>query len=592
MKRLSGFLVFLLIITGILAGCGSAASSGGTSSPAKPTESAGSSAVSPGQDASSVNPPAEPTPADASSKESTPAVTADEPGELVILYTNDVQCGIDENIGYAGLAAYRKELEAAGKTVLLVDCGDSFQGDTIGTLTQGEALVDIMNEVRYDFATLGNHEFDYSVPRMLELTEKANFPYVCCNFMDLRTDKHVYEPYIIKEAAGRKIAFIGAVTPRTLTYASPAYFQNDKGEQIYGFCWSDDGKALYTAVQEAVDSARAEGADLCILLAHLGVDPASSPFMAPEVVANTTGIDIVLDGHTRVVIESEQMKNRDGKNVLYSQTGTKLANIGELTIAADGTASTRLISSYEKKDPETGAFIAKLQEEADKILGEKLGETAYDLVAIDEKGSRIVRYAETNLGDLSADSIRYVTGAEIGFDHGGNVRVNIPAGEITKKDIYDVHPFVKGLVTIKVSGQVIADALEYGASKEPEEWGGFIQVSGVSYTVDVRIPSGAVRDENGMLKEIVGERRVRDILVNGEPLDPERVYTVGGPRTMLVENGDGHTEFANAAEVTPVSFTDAEALEKYICEELGGSIPDTYANPGGNGRITLVGKEE
>ena len=258
--------------------------------------------------------------------------------DLVILFTSDIHCGIDQGWGFAGLYAVKESL-SADNHVLLVDDGDAIQGEPIGTMTTGEGIIDIMNAVGYDIAIPGNHEFDYGMDRFLELTQKANFPYLSCNFN--KEGELIFKPYIIKEFDGVKIAFVGVTTPMTLRSSTPRYFMNDQGEFIYGFLQDETGEALYTAVQKSVDDARAEGANYVVVMAHLGNEAECSPWMYSDVIANTTGIDAWLDGHSHDT-EQAVVKNKEGADVVRSACGTKLANIGALTIAKDGTISSQL----------------------------------------------------------------------------------------------------------------------------------------------------------------------------------------------------------------------------------------------------------
>ena len=404
--------------------------------------------------------------------------------DIVILYTNDVHCGVDDNLGYTGLATVKNALEAQGKHVVLVDNGDAVQGDTIGTLSNGEYIIDIMNEVGYDVATPGNHEFDYGMDQFLALTEQANFPYVSANFVD-NDGNTVLDPYVIKDVAGVKIAFVGISTPKTITTSTPKYFQDDNGNYIYAFQQDETGEKLYAAVQSAVDAARAEGAQFVIALAHLGIEEDCSPWTSSEVIVNTTGIDAVLDGHSHSMIQGEKVKNKDGAEVLLSSTETKLAYIGCLTIKDDGSMSTTLISDNGMKE-----FIGGIQEEFEELVNTVVASTDVDLIIKDPaSGERIVRVSETNLGDLCADAYRAMSGADVAIVNGGGVRADIPAGDITYGQIIAVHPFGNEMCVVECTGQEILDALELGCSKLPAESGGFLQVSGMTYTVDLNVES-------------------------------------------------------------------------------------------------------
>ena len=514
--------------------------------------------------------------------------------DVVVLYTNDVHCGIDENIGYAGLAAYKKAFAKAGYDVLLVDNGDAIQGGPVGTLSKGEYIIDIMNEVGYDVATIGNHEFDYGMDQFMALREKANFPYVSANFTDLE-GKTILDPFVIKEAGGRKIAFVGASTPETFTKSTPTFFQNEKGEYIYDFCEGEDGKRLYAAVQKAVDDAREAGAEYVIVLAHLGTDGSSVPYTSSDLIVNTNGIDAVLDGHSHSTIEQEVVKNKDREEVLLSSTGTKLAAVGALTIAADGTLSTRLHTESIFQDDETTAFVEGIKAQYGETLAKVVASSQVDLIvddltAVDSEGKpiRIIRSQETNLGDLCSDAYRLVSGADIGVVNGGGIRAAIPAGDITFEQIISVHPFGNALCVVEATGQQILDALEKSVSKLPDENGGFLHVSGLTFTVDMSVPSTVVVDDKGNFVEVSGERRVKDVKVGGEDIDPAKTYTMASHNYMLKSGGDGFNMFINDKLLQDEVMLDNQVLITYITENLGGVIGEEYAEPYGQGRITII----
>ena len=503
--------------------------------------------------------------------------------DIVILYTNDVHCGVDDNLGYAGLATVKNALEAQGKHVVLVDNGDAVQGDTIGTLSNGEYIIDIMNEIGYDVATPGNHEFDYGMDQFFALTEQANFPYVSANFVD-NDGNTVLDPYVIKDVAGVKIAFVGISTPKTITTSTPKYFQDDNGNYIYAFQQDETGEKLYAAVQAAVDAARAEGAQFVIALAHLGIEEDCSPWTSSEVIVNTTGIDAVLDGHSHSLIQGEKVKNKDGAEVLLSSTETKLAYIGCLTIKDDGSMSTTLISDNGMKD-----FIGGIQEEFEELVNTVVASTDVDLIIKDPaSGERIVRVSETNLGDLCADAYRAMSGADVSIVNGGGVRADIPAGDITYGQIIAVHPFGNEMCVVECTGQEILDALELGCSKLPAESGGFLHVPGMTYTVDLNVESTVKLDENGMFVSVEGDRRVKDVTIGGEPLDPDKTYTLASHNYKLKNCGDGYSMFADNVFLQDSVMIDNQVLINYIVDVLGGTVGEEYADPYGQGRITII----
>ena len=524
---------------------------------------------------------------------------------LIVLYTSDVHCGIDQNWGYAGLYAMKEQL-AKDNYVLLVDDGDAIQGEPVGTMTTGEAVIDIMNAVGYDIAIPGNHEYDYGMDRFMELTKKANYPYISCNFN--KEGELVFPPYIIKEYDGVKFAFVGVTTPETLRSSTPTYFKNEKGEFIYGFMEDETGEKLYSAVQKAVDGARAEGADYVILMAHLGNEAEVSPWMYNQVIENTTGIDVMLDGHSHDT-DQVTVKNKDGQDVPRSAVGTKLNMVGMLTFAPDGQFTTNVVSCSAKPgvpallglDNEGSKAVAAASGELDKKLASVVAKTAvdlvaYDPVAVDANGRpvRIIRQTETNLGDLCADAYRDQSGgADIAFVNGGGIRVPLPTGDLTLNDILTVHPFGNALTVIEVTGQQVLDALEWSVHSLPGEFGGFAQVSGLTFEVDPEIPSPAVSDDHTMFDHIddTMERRVRNVMIGGEPLDPAKTYTLAGTDYMLTNNGDGYTMFDGCKVLQESVKLDNQVLIDYITQTLGGVVGEAYANPYGQGRIVSVHAE-
>lgn len=528
------------------------------------------------------------------------AAEAAEPGEskgIVVLYTNDVHCGVDDNIGYAGVAAYKNAYEKAGYEVVLVDSGDAVQGATIGTLSKGEYIVEIMNELGYAAAAVGNHEFDYGMDRFMELTELADYDYVAANFVD-KDGNLVVDAYTIVEAGGHKIAFVGAATPETFTSSSPAYFQDENGNFIYGFCEGGDGSDFYAAIQSAVDSAAAEGADIVIVLSHLGTNLESAPYSASDLIENTNGIDAVLDGHSHSVWAGEIVLNKDGEEVLLSSTGTKLENLGSLTIVdtEDGIDfTTELHHEVIFQDDDMAAFVAGIKEEYAELAQTVVAKTDVDLTIVDPtltdsegKPLRIVRSQETNLGDLCADAYRAMSGADIAFVNGGGIRTSIPAGDITYEQIISVHPFGNAMCVVEATGQEILDALEMSARKLPSENGGFLQVSGISFDIDMSVEPTVVTDDKGLFVEVSGDRRIKNVKVGDAPIDPDATYTLASHNYMLKESGDGINMFADNVLLQDSVLLDNQVLIKYITEYLGGVVGAEYADLYGQGRINII----
>ena len=526
---------------------------------------------------------------------------------LVVLFTSDVHCGINQNWGYAGLYAI-KQYYAQGNHVLLVDNGDVLQGEPVGTLTRGSTIIDIMNTMGYDIAVPGNHDFDYTVEEFLALAEKANFPYISCNFS--KEGELVFDPYVIREFDGVKIGFVGVCTPDTLRTSTPSYFMDEEDRYIYSFMQDMTGEKLYEAVQKAVDDVRAEGAQYVVALAHLGNGAECAPWRYSDVISHTNGIDVLLDGHSHDY-EKVVMKNKDGKDVVRQACGTKLDNIGVLTIRPDGSVDTFLLG-WDPDAPAAPGLLGLKNSGADaveaataelnKSLNKVVAKTAVNLVINDpnnitEEGRplRIIRRRETNLGDLCADAYRdQAGGVDIAFINGGGVRADIPAGDITLGSILAVHPFGNSMSVVEVTGQQVLDALEWSVHSLPDEFGGFNQVSGITFEVNVAIESPVMHDENGMFAGIdpSKERRVRNVLVGGAALDPAKTYTLASIDYQLQRFGDGYTMYAGARVLQQSVKLDNQLLIDFIQGTLNGVVGEEYSNLYGQGRIVFIGAEE
>ena len=524
----------------------------------------------------------------------------EEKKDIMILYTSDIHCGVDNGFGYAGLEQIRKREQEKGYDVILVDNGDNIQGDALGLLTKGEALLDLMNRMGYSIAIPGNHEFDYGIDNFLSLAERAEFEYISCNFQ--YKGENVFDPYVIREIGGRKIAFVGVTTPTSLTASTPAAFQDENGNFVYSFLQDESGEAVYNAVQKAVDDARKEGAEYVIVLGHMGNDEAFRPWTYADVISHTSGIDAFLDGHSH---DTDQviMKNKEGKKVPRSACGTGMQCIGWCRIPVVGEV-TAGVYSWTMDDPvpevfeienkmseavkEARAKVQALMEEKIAVSGQDL--TINDPVAVDPKWGkvRMVRRAETNLADLCTDALRVMTGADLAVLGGGGIRVDIPAGDVTMKSIYEVFPFANEVCVVDATGQQILDALEWGARSVPDENGGFLQTSGMTYEIHTYIDHSCTKDENGMFTGVEGERRVKNVMVGGSPIDPEAHYKVAGTDYYLLMNGDGHTAFNKAERADTGGILDTQVLSGFITEELGGVIGEEYSDPRGQGRIVIV----
>lgn len=505
--------------------------------------------------------------------------------DAVILHTNDVHCGIVQNIHIAAVTQYKHDLQKENPEVILVDAGDALQGEPLGSISQGAAIIRIMNSADYDFAIPGNHEYDFGMDRFLELAPQLTCGYYSCNFIDKRTNKPVLNTHKLITLDGKKIALIGVTTPETLISSTPKFFQDENGKFIYGFCEDEDGSKLYAQVQKTVDQARNEGAEYVVLVTHLGTNGAVPVWSSGSVAAHTSGINIIIDGHSHEQYTRID-KNKNGEDVLIEQTGTKLATVGKITIHDDGTISGELVKGLTALDPTVKQIADEELAKVNEQLAKPVGTATVDLVT-DIDGERRVRNGETNIGDFIADALRSSVHADVALVNGGSFRAPIPTGTITYNTLSTTFPFTNTLVKRSVMGQQLLDALELGAAKYPEESGGFLHVSGLTYTIDARVPSSVESDAQGGFVRVAGEYRVKDVMVNGKPLDLTEDYTVVGTSYIMRNGGNGMTMFEGSPLLLDSSLSDVESIAAYI-EEQGGTIGAGYENPTGEGRITII----
>ena len=547
--------------------------------------------------------------------------------DVTILYTNDVHTYIDNKSPkptYAAIAALKKSIEDTGRDVLLVDAGDHIQGTAYGSMDDGATIIELMNEAGYDLATPGNHEFDYGMARAKAVLREADFPYVSCNWVDLRTGFNVLPSVKFFFVGGRKIAFVGVTTPETFTKSTPAYFMNDaQTKYIYDILGGEDGQKLYDAVQKAIDKAEFWGADTIIGLGHLGVDPSSSPWTSEEVIAHTHGFTAFIDGHSHTVMANKQVTDASGKAVTLTQTGSYFKNIGKMTVGADGTITTELIDTYEGLDAAVAATASNWISAVDDMLGEEIavGDTKF-YINDPATGKRRIRSGETNLGDFVADGIyTYFNEIEelhcdIAIMNGGGIRTDVEAGPWSFKTCKTVSPFGNVACLMSVTGQQIQDALEFGArfaGAEGKENGGFLQVAGARYTIHPMIPNTVQTNDKNVWTGSATTPRVSNVEIYDKttgtykPLDPNATYALAGMNYTLRNLGDGFAMFDGATLIKDYVSEDYLVMSSYAAM-FGGvdanGLPHlasanspladypgyliNYEDPYGAGRIQMI----
>ena len=547
--------------------------------------------------------------------------------DVTILYTNDVHTYIDNKSPkptYAAIAALKKSIEDTGRDVLLVDAGDHIQGTAYGSMDDGATIIELMNEAGYDLATPGNHEFDYGMARAKAVLREADFPYVSCNWVDLRTGLNVLPSVKFFFVGGRKIAFVGVTTPETFTKSTPAYFMNDaQTKYIYDILGGEDGQKLYDAVQKAIDKAEFWGADTIIGLGHLGVDPSSSPWTSEEVIAHTHGFTAFIDGHSHTVMANKQVTDASGKAVTLTQTGSYFKNIGKMTVGADGTITTELIDTYEGLDAAVAATASNWISAVDDMLGEEIavGDTKF-YINDPATGKRRIRSGETNLGDFVADGIyTYFNEIEelhcdVAIMNGGGIRTDVEAGPWSFKTCKTVSPFGNVACLMSVTGQQIQDALEFGArfaGAEGKENGGFLQVAGARYTIHPMIPNTVQTNDKNVWTGSAAIPRVSNVEIYDkttgtyQPLDPNATYALAGMNYTLRNLGDGFAMFDGATLIKDYVSEDYLVMSSYAAM-FGGvdanGLPHlasanspladypgyliNYEDPYGAGRIQMI----
>ena len=542
--------------------------------------------------------------------------------DIVILYTNDVHTYIDGDLSYDVIAAIKANLQTQYNHVLLVDAGDHIQGTAFGSMDKGKTIIDLMNAAGYDLATLGNHEFDYGMDGCINVRDWAAFPYVSCNFYNEEAGvrgTNVLDSYKLFTMGGQTVALIGMTTPESFTKSTPAYFQNEKGEYIYGIAGGEDGSALYADVQKAIDAAKAEGATVIIGLGHLGDDPASQPWTSEETIANVSGLNAFIDGHSHSTVKGKDVADKDGNNVLLTQTGEYFDRIGVMIIDAEtGAITTDFIEAPVAPDETVKAIKDAWIAEINTQLGKIIGSTELVLDNYDENGKRIVRKQETNTGDFCADALYYLfdnmdMDVDVAIMNGGGVRNKAVTGDISYLTCKSIHTFGNVACLQTITGQQLLDALEWGARGTPdEEIGGFLHVSGITYKVDTSIASTVQMDEKGVWAGApTGEYRVHSVMIYNketnayEPLDLNAKYNLAGYNYTLRDLGDGFAMFGGAVNVLDYVMEDYMVLANYVKGYENGIVGASnspllakyknlkldYSTVNGSGRIVMAEKE-
>lgn len=520
--------------------------------------------------------------------------------DVVILYTTDVHCGVNDNLGYSAVEAYKKEMLKEYKYVTLFDAGDYIQGDVIGAFSKGKNIVDIMNKMNYQVVTIGNHEFDYGTDTLKEVINELDAEVVSCNLKYIGNKENKInkvKPYTIKKYGKLKIGVVGVTTPNTINESTPSIFKED-GEFAYSFT-NESEEAYFKCIQNAIDLCNKE-ADYTVILSHAGNDENSKPWGSREIISNTNGYLAVMDGHSHYDVNWEMVKNKDGKDIPLCDAGTKINEFGKLIIHKDGGVTTELIENYEGRDIEITSFIDDKLKETENIANKVVAHTDLTLSIYDENGIRLVRSRETTIGNLVADAYQAISGADIGFINGGGVRADLPKGDVTYSNVFSVNPFGNYIVMKEVPGSHILDYLEHCSQMTEKEYvkdehpygefGGFAQVSGLRYSIDTSIQSPVICDKDGNFIAINGPRRVKDVQVlendNYIDIDINKTYKVATNNYILLEGGNGANMFMDDMDIETPTKIDYQVIADYITDVLKGNLANKYSSV--EGRITIL----
>ena len=547
---------------------------------------------------------------------------------VIVLHTNDTHTHIDDGrVAFSEIAAEKARFEAAGENVILVDAGDYVQGTALGGYDSGRSAIDIMNAAGYKVATLGNHEFDYGIDAMFANAARAKFRTVSCNFVHRKSadapGRLVFPAYTVVTSGTVRVAFVGVTTPTTLVSAKPSTFLDPTGSyRAYDFMAGERGAALYKAVQDAVNEA-ARHADYVIVLGHLGISPDCADYMSTDVIAHTTNFVALVDGHSHSEYTGSRVRNAAGQDVILTQSGSYLGLLGCLAFEDGKCVMAGTVYTRGEKDPKVERLEKELSDAVERQLGVKIARAPVTLCSYKPgTNDRLARKEECSAGDFAADAVLWYANEKAGLAcdfammNGGNVRADVPEGDVTLKVLRTVQPFGGDIGVVEANGRQVLDALEFGAQAVGDgEFGGFLQVAGLTYTVDAAVKPSVRVDATGswISGPSNGVYRVKDVKVYDRktgtflPLDSNAIYRVAGNAFTLVEGGDGFSMFRSAKKIENGLATDYLVLAEYAKAFRPGAdgtpvlssansplaplagYPIRYEDTSGSGRIAIKG---
>ncbi len=467
---------------------------------------------------------------------------------LTILQINDVYSTLptDGQGGLARVATLKNQLAAQGRTTLMLMAGDFLSPSVASSVFQGEQMVAALNAAGLDFATFGNHEFDFGKDVLLKRMAESKFQWIATNVLDSATGKPVggAPPYAIRSFGPLKVGFIGLC----LTTAEISK------EHLTGLRLIDP----MAAAARYIPVLRRNGVNVIVAITHL-------TFADDRRLANRfPDIDVIIGGHEHYPITATHNRT------LISKAGSDAKWVARIDV--NRTATSGIDRFYElipitnafADEPKTAAVVKSYEDRLGSELDVSVGTSAVDLDGVAVR----IRAAETNLGDLFTDAMRADAGADVALTNAGSIRGDrvYPAGPLTRRTLVAIHPLGNTVCTLAVPGRVILRALESGMSRLPTSAGQFSQVSGMTFTVDTSAPAGS---------------RIRNATIGGQPLEPNKTYKLAVPDYIL-KGGDNYDMFAGEKVLVGPEAGDlvVEALEKYI--RAKGTI-----SPRVEGRITI-----
>lgn len=492
----------------------------------------------------------------------TASASEDMSGQIVIMHTNDVHGAVT---GYAKIAALKAEYEAMGAEVILVSAGDFIQGTVYVNVSMGETAVTLMNATGYDFVVPGNHEFDYGYANLVDIMEEAEFSVITAN-IDYAYDEFAFDDYDVYETAdGTLIGFFGLTTAETQTKAHPSKIEGLE------FAAGSDMNAI---AQEQVDILTEMGCDVIVCLAHLGTDDSSAPNRSVDVLAEVTGIDYMIDGHSHTVIEGEDNDYESG-NTFLTSTGSSFANVGIIVLDSDGSyVSSELIEITDDmaEDAEVKAIADEIIAELDAIYDEVFASTE---VVLD---NTMARLEQTNLGLLICDAMIWKletlgTTVDAAVTNGGGIRTTLQVGDITMADINTVLPFGNTVCLVTLTGAELLEALEASTFSTPESIAAFPQETGIVFTLDTTVEWVAGEQYTGSTYYGPAEVGTRITIesVGGQEFSLDGTYVIA-TNDYLAAGGDTYFVFANSSTTYDLGYSLDEVVIEYIQTELNGVV--------------------